>query len=80
MRLDILTNNLDFVTPHVSWFRHAPLSETWASEISIGMKVNILCSRTFYCVSTNQAYSIKFRWRWRTRILDKEMELQNLIG
>ena len=40
--MDSLTSNLDFVTPHVSWFRHAPLSETWASEISIGMKVNLL--------------------------------------
>jgi len=40
--VDVLTSNLDLVTPHVSWFRHVPLSETWASEISIGMKVNLL--------------------------------------
>lgn len=28
-----------FVTPLISCFRHSPLCDTWASDISVGMKV-----------------------------------------
>lgn len=28
-----------FVTPPISCFRHTPLCDTWASDVSIGMKV-----------------------------------------
>lgn len=28
-----------FVTPPISCFRHAPLCDTWASDVSVGMKV-----------------------------------------
>lgn len=30
-----------FVTPPISCFRHAPLCDTWASDVSVGMKVRI---------------------------------------
>ncbi|XP_046634887.1 polycomb protein Sfmbt-like isoform X3 [Daphnia pulicaria] len=30
-----------FVTPPISCFRHAPLCDTWASDVSVGMKVEV---------------------------------------
>lgn len=30
-----------FVTPPISSFRHVPLSDTWASDVSVGMKVEV---------------------------------------
>ena len=37
--VEMLTD-FGFVTPPISCFRHAPVCDTWASDVSVGMKVS----------------------------------------
>ena len=59
--VEMLTD-FGFVTPPISCFRHAPVCDTWASDVSVGMKVShVIVSCGHYLVLPTNYFC--HRWK-----------------
>ena len=75
-----MLSEFGFVTPPVSCFRHAPLSDKWTTDVCVGMKVLTAICLPYLLVHHLIIHVFLFRWKLKTRILPLKSETRNTIG